>query len=436
MSILSLTSLLLILINTLHAQSNPSGSIQTTLQNTLPKVVTIYATSNELEIDPNRPVAPNNNHKISYGTGFFVSDNGFILTNAHVVANSKTLLIRTYDGHETTARLIGIDNDTDIALLKTPINNTPFITLDSTTQPRVGDDVFAIGNSLGLSHSVTKGIISAMHRNTSPERVEDHIQTDATIHMGNSGGPLINTSGELIGINNKFLAAQFGSTAGHFSIPTYMARNISLQLIQHGNSKPSLIGLVTQNLSQDIAQAVQAPVKTGVIVSEVIPGSAADIAKIQIKDIITHIDEDPIHTGNQMRATIYTRRAGSNLKVTLYRDGKKQVIDVTTRGIDELPAVNTPSNPALFSGIALERHASLNSSGQSIQGLKVTDLKEGSNGWVAGILPGDIIEKANNLPIKTLDDLQKTEQQANTTPILLEILRDSKKVLLAIAKNH
>ena len=421
---------LIICCNTYSLQANTSNRTQNMLTATLPKVVTIYATLRNPE--PNKLANQNENENdFSYGTGFFISHDGVIITSAHVVKNSKTILVNTYDGHETTAELLGIDHNIDIAVLKVPLTNTPFISLDTINSTHIGDTVYAIGNSLGLSHSITRGIISALHRNTDPERIEDNIQTDATIHMGNSGGPLINAQGELIGINNKFRAIAIGNAAGHFAIPTYIAKNISQQLIQYGNTKPSVMGVITQNLNKNLANALNSPVSTGVVVNEVRAGSAADKAQIHVKDIITHIDTKPIHNNNQIQATIYSQRAGNQIEITLYRNGKQHIINATTQSRDE--TAPTASSNSVFNGITLEQHQSINSHGQMIKGLKVTTIQEGSYAWIAGVLPGDIIEKASNVKLESLKQLAHLEKQATKRPILLEILRDSKRILLAVA---
>ncbi|MEC8383693.1 MAG: trypsin-like peptidase domain-containing protein [Pseudomonadota bacterium] len=436
-TLLSITLLIISAQAASTTQKKPS--LNKILADIMPKVATIYVESttngenNPDSIHTSQSTVPKNNT----GTGFFISSNGLLLTNAHVVKDAKTILINLYDGGETTGNVIGIDHETDIALVKTTIKSTPFIQLEHYRQPQIGDNVYAIGNSFGLNHSVTKGIISALHRNITPHRVEDFIQTDSSINVGNSGGPLINQFGELVGINNMIIGVAGGNNGVGFAIPTSIARNISLQLAEHGNTKPGIVGIVSQNLTPDLAKALNAPSSEGVLVSQIIPESPAEKAHLKTGDVIVRINTDDVHSSSQMRANIYTQRAGSKLSITFYRNGKKKTAEVITESTHEPISKKDSSSKtnAPLEGVALVNHESIDLDGHKLLGLRVINVKEGTKAWLSGLYPNDIILKINQKSITSIHQLQRLKKSNSDKPWLLKIIRGTQNLFLAIKSN-
>ena len=436
-TLLSIT--LLIVSSQASSVTQKKSSLNKILADIMPKIATIYvesstnAENNPETLQTSQSSVPKNNT----GTGFFISSNGLLLTNAHVVKDAKTILINLYNGGETTGNVIGIDHETDIALVKTNIKSTPFIQLDHFRQPQIGDNVYAIGNSFGLNHSVTKGIISALHRNITPHRVEDFIQTDSSINVGNSGGPLINQFGELVGINNMIIGVAGGNNGVGFAIPTSIARNISLQLAEHGNTKPGIVGIVSQNLTPDLAKALNAPSSEGVLVSQIVPESPAEKAHLKTGDVIVRINTDDVHSSSQMRANIYTQRAGSKLSITFYRNGKKKTAEVITESTHE-PISKKDSNSktnAPLEGVALVNHESIDLDGHKLLGLRVINVKEGTKAWLSGLYPNDIILKINQKSITSIHQLQRLKKSNSDKPWLLKIIRGTQNLFLAIKSN-
>lgn len=436
-TLLSITLLIISAQASSTTQKKPS--LNKILADIMPKVATIYVESttngenNPDSIHTSQSTVPKNNT----GTGFFISSNGLLLTNAHVVKDAKTILINLYDGGETTGNVIGIDHETDIALVKTTIKSTPFIQLEHYRQPQIGDNVYAIGNSFGLNHSVTKGIISALHRNITPHRVEDFIQTDSSINVGNSGGPLINQFGELVGINNMIIGVAGGNNGVGFAIPTSIARNISLQLAEHGNTKPGIVGIVSQNLTPDLAKALNAPSSEGVLVSQIVPESPAEKAHLKTGDVIVRINTDDVHSSSQMRANIYTQRAGSKLSITFYRNGEKKTAEVITESTHEPISKkdNNSTTNAPLDGVALVNHESIDLDGHKLLGLRVINVKEGTKAWLSGLYPNDIILKINQQSITSIHQLQKLKKSNSDKPWLLKIIRGTQNLFLAIKSN-
>lgn len=404
--------------------------IHETIEKTMPKVVAIYVeTLSDTEV--NNTSGQPKTTKLSTGTGFFVNNQGLIITNAHVVNQAKNIVVKTYDGQEATANVIGLDHDSDIALINTPITNAPFITFEQLAEAKVGDTVYAIGNNFGLPHSLTKGIISATHRFNSQSKIEDFIQTDTAINMGNSGGPLINQHGDIIGINSINMSISGGNNGVAFAIPAYIARNISLQLAKFGNTNPGLMGIISQNISPNLAKALGHFPKKGVLVSEVLPDSAADKANIQAKDIITKVNDVNIDTSNQLRATIASLRAGTTLQITLYRQGK--LMKVNAKTLDE-KATHSDENKSvgLLHGVMLINHTELDSKGKKLTGIRVINIKETSKAWLAGLMPQDIITHINNQPIKDINKITSIPLPKDK-PVLVTINRANQNLFIAIS---
>ena len=264
------------------------------------------------------------------GSGVIVdAARGYVLTNGHVVENATRIEVTTKDNRRFTARLIGRDNDTDVAVLQIPPGNLTALPMGDSDRLQVGDFVLAIGNPFGLGQTVTSGIVSALGRSgLGIEGSEDFIQTDASINPGNSGGPLVNLQGECVGINTAILAPGGGNIGIGFAVPINMARRVMEQLIRFGEIKRGRIGVAIQDLTPDLAEAMKTAHTTGAVIARVDPGSPAERAGLHNGDLVIAVDGVPVRSGVQLRNTISLTRIGGDVDLTVDRHGAEYSVPV------------------------------------------------------------------------------------------------------------
>jgi Do/DeqQ family serine protease len=264
------------------------------------------------------------------GSGVIVdAANGYVLTNGHVVENATRIEVTTKDNRRYTAKLIGRDPDTDVAVLQIPTNGLVAVPMGDSDRLQVGDFVLAIGNPFGLGQTVTSGIVSALGRSgLGIEGYEDFIQTDASINPGNSGGPLVNLNGECVGINTAILAPGGGNIGIGFAVPVNMARRVMDQLIRHGEVKRGRIGVAIQDLTPDLADAMKTSHTTGAVIARVDPGSPAERAGLRSGDLVVAANGVPIRSGTQLRNVIGLTSIGSDVGLTVDRRGSEYKVAV------------------------------------------------------------------------------------------------------------
>ena len=284
---------------------------------------------NILAITPRR----SRRSRLKLGSGVIIdAAKGYVLTNNHVINQAQKISVQLNDGREFDAKLVGSDEQSDIALLQLikPDHLTQIAIADS-DKLRVGDFAVAVGNPFGLGQTATSGIISALGRSgLNLEGLENFIQTDASINRGNSGGALLNLNGELIGINTAILAPGGGSIGIGFAIPSNMAKTLADQLIQFGEIKRGLLGIKGMEMSADIAKAMNLNVQRGAFVSEVLPNSGSAKAGIKSGDVIVSLNGKPLNSFAELRSRIATTEPGTKVKLGLLRDGKPVDVEVTT----------------------------------------------------------------------------------------------------------
>jgi Do/DeqQ family serine protease len=263
------------------------------------------------------------------GSGVIVdAAEGYVLTNAHVVANETSIAVTTKDNRRFAAKLVGRDTETDVAVLKISGEHLTALPLGDSDKLQVGDFVVAIGNPFGLGQTVTSGIVSALGRNLGIEGYEDFIQTDASINPGNSGGALVDLKGNLIGINTAILAPGGGNIGIGFAVPINMARKVMDQVIRYGEVKRGRIGVSIQDLTPDLALAMNTKQTTGAVIAKVEPGSAADHAGLKSGDLVISANGVGVRSGTQLRDAIGLTRVGDDVNLVVDRNGNERNVSV------------------------------------------------------------------------------------------------------------
>ncbi len=283
------------------------------------------------------PNTPQEHEFQAAGSGVIVdAKNGYIITNAHVIENAKEITVQLLDNRSLTAKVVGKDEGSDLAVLKVQSANLVDIPIADSDLLEVGDFVVAIGNPFGLGHTVTSGIISALGRSgINPEGYEDFVQTDASINPGNSGGALVNLGGQLVGINSAILSRTGGNIGIGFAIPSNMMKTVMQQLIKYGQVRRGVLGVNIQTLSPDIAESMGLGNTQGALVSQVIDGSAAEKAGIKAGDVITAVNGKPVKDAAALRNSIGLLRIGEKVDISLMRDGKPRRVTALVGERDE-----------------------------------------------------------------------------------------------------
>ncbi|OOF43551.1 serine peptidase [Rodentibacter rarus] len=364
------------------------------------------------------------------GSGVIINaDKGYVLTNNHVINDADKINVTLQDGREFKAKLVGKDEQSDIALIQieNPTNLTALKFADS-DKLRVGDFTVAIGNPFGLGQTVTSGIVSALGRSTGADSgaYENYIQTDAAVNRGNSGGALVNLNGELIGINTAIISPSGGNAGIAFAIPSNQANNIVQQILEFGEVRRGLLGIKGGELNADLAKAFNVNAQQGAFVSEVIPNSAAEKAGIKAGDVITAMNGQKISSFAEMRAKIATSGAGKEIELTYLRDGKSQNVKVTLQADDGKD--QSASNVELP---ALDGAQFNNYNAKGIKGIEITKVQPNSLAAQRGLKTGDIIIGINRQAVESTQDLRKILEQ-KPSAVALNILRGNNNFYLLV----
>ncbi|TXU05208.1 serine endoprotease DegQ [Enterobacter hormaechei] len=354
------------------------------------------------------------------GSGVIIdAAKGYILTNNHVISQADKISVQLNDGREFDAKLIGGDDQSDIALLQVqnPSNLTQIAIADS-DKLRVGDFAVAVGNPFGLGQTATSGIVSALGRSgLNLEGLENFIQTDASINRGNSGGALLNLNGELIGINTAILAPGGGSIGIGFAIPSNMAKTLSQQLIQFGEVKRGLLGIKGMEMSADIAKAFKLNVQRGAFVSEVLPNSGSAKAGVKSGDVIVSLNDKPLSSFAELRSRIATTEPGAKVKLGLIREGKPLTVEVTLDKSTSSSASAEQISPAL-QGATLSDGQLKNGT----KGIAVTTVEKSSPAAQAGLHQDDVIVGVNRTRVQSIAEMRKV-LESKPAVIALQIIR-------------
>jgi len=369
----------------------------------------------------------------SLGSGVIVRSDGYILTNNHVIDGATDITVTLNDKREMKAKVVGTDANTDIAVLKIDARDLPALPMADSTKARVGDLVLAMGSPFGLRQTVTMGIISAQGRaNLGIENYEDFIQTDAPINPGNSGGALINTRGELLGINTAILGNNGGNQGVGFAVPMSVARNVMNQVMEHGKVVRGYLGVLPQNITPAMADALHLKQASGALIGDVTPGTAAAQAGLQRGDVILDVNGQKLDDSNQLRMRISLTPPGTIVNMRVLHDGAEKTVAVK---LAEMPA-NLAKNGGA-PGNETEGGPTSALEGVSVEaakgkGVLVTDVDQASPAAAAGLREGDVILEVNRKDVQSATDFDQAMRNAGNGTTLLLVKRGENTIYLAV----
>ncbi|MFM9817907.1 UNVERIFIED_CONTAM: DegQ family serine endoprotease [Spiribacter pallidus] len=378
----------------------------------------------------------------SLGSGFIISEDGYIMTNHHVVEQASEIIVRLNDRRELEAELVGADDRTDLALLKVEADGLPTVDTGASSDLQVGEWVLAIGSPFGFEYSVTAGIISAKGRSLPTENYVPFLQTDVAINPGNSGGPLFNLDGEVIGVNSHIYSRSGGFQGISFAIPIELAMEVAEQLRSGGEVSRAWLGVVIQDVTRDLAESFGMDRPEGALVAQVLPDSPAAKAGLEPGDVIVEFNGRDIPSSGSLPPIVGRAGVGSTAPVVVLRDGERRSIDVTLEQLPESagqPSRAQPGGPdGEFEELGMaveplndERREALDLD-DAVEGVVVTGVS-GGPAAEAGLAPGDVITRVNRSPISGLEALQQALDEApsgSSVPLL--VLRDQSQRFLAL----
>ena len=372
------------------------------------------------------------------GSGFFI-EGGYIVTNNHVVDDAKKMTVVLEDGRELQGTLVGTDPKTDLAVLKVSGSNIPRgLPWGNSTNARPGDSVFAVGSPFGLGNTVTAGIVSARGRNINSGQYDDFIQVDAPINQGNSGGPLFDQSGSVIGVNSAIYSPTGGNVGIGFSIPSDMAKGIVAQLIAHGSVERGWLGVAIGPVTPDIASSLNLASAKGAFVQSITEGSPAAKAGVKEGDVILHYGDREIGHVQDLTRAVADTKAGTIRDLKIMRDGRPQTLKVNIAALKDDAAA-----PEALASVSPEAGgvASLSLSDLGVgltagsDGVLVTSVKTNSPAGDAGIRVGDKVLKVNQVSVTSPDAVKKAVEDArkqNRNAVLLQLQRKDQKFFIGV----
>ncbi|AWK89289.1 serine protease (plasmid) [Azospirillum thermophilum] len=390
------------------------------------------------------PPMPQPGPSMALGSGFIIDQAGYVVTNNHVVAEAAEIAVTLHDGTRLPAKMVGADEATDLALLKVESRKPlPAARWGDSERVQVGDWVVAIGNPFGLGGSVTAGILSARARDIQQGPYDEYLQTDASINRGNSGGPLYNTDGEIIGINTAIYSPTGGSVGIGFAVPSSLAKPVIDQLKEQGRVRRGWLGVQVQRVTPDIADSLGIDDPKGALVTSVSPDSPAGMAGVRQGDVVTAFDGKPVEQMRQLPRLVATTEIGRKVPMTVLRGGKAETVTVTVgelqpqtqqvaaAGSSGPPRSAAPTEANSVLGLTL---APLTpglretfSIGSDVDGVVVTNVGDDSTASDRGLDPGDVIVEAGQEPVRTPEDLNARIKQAKAEgrkTLLMLVSRD------------
>lgn len=360
------------------------------------------------------------------GSGFIVSPDGIILTNAHVVDGASEVTVKLTDRREFQAKVLGSDAKTDVAVLKIEAKDLPVVKLGSTRDLRVGEWVLAIGSPFGLENTVTAGVVSAKGRSLPDSGGVAFIQSDVAVNPGNSGGPLFNARGEVVGINSQIYSRSGGYQGLSFAIPIDLATHVKDQIVQHGKAEHARLGVVVQEVNQALADSFRLDRPRGALVAQVESGSPAQRAGLKPGDVVLGVDGEAVVASGDLPALLAQHRAGDQVQMKVWREGREVQVaarlgDAEERNAQAAPVAAPESGGKL--GLAL-RPADPGAGGLVVESATGPAAR-------AGVQPGDVVVAVNGVPARDVEAVQRTVKQARG-PVALLIERDGQRLFVPV----
>ena len=377
--------------------------------------------------EPNRPPPSGSDPRraLGWGSGFIVDKNGTIVTNAHVVESGTRIKVKLHDRREYIAKVLGIDKRTDLALLKIDARGQlPTVRFGRSEDLRLGQWVFAIGSPYGFDYTVTRGIVSGLARRLPDSNYVPFIQTDAAVNPGNSGGPLFNTEGRVIGVNSQIFSAS-GSFAGlSFAIPSDVVVDIIGQLKEHGEVNRGWLGIAFQEVDQELASSFGLSSPQGALVTQVLPDSPAQEAGIEDGDIILSYKDTPLKHSRDLPPLVGATRSGERVRLTLLRDGRERRLEVKIGRLDDRGSVQVSSKvPAVENGLGLSLRKNDADGPARGRGVIVAAMAAGGRAASAGLEVDDLILRVDDELIQSVDEAEDLIRAAGTEPLRVLVLR-------------
>ena len=384
-----------------------------------------------------RPELPGERQANSLGSGFILSPDGYIMTNAHVARDADKIIVRLSDQRERPAKVIGVDEMTDVALLKVEGDQLPAVKIGDSDALEVGEWVVAIGSPFGLEHTATQGIVSAVGRNLPSGTYVPFIQSDVAVNPGSSGGPLFNLRGEVVGINSQIYSSTGGYMGLSFAIPIKLAMQVVEQLKATGEVTRGWLGVLLQAISNDLAEAFQLDRPRGALVAQILPDSPAAVAGFKQGDVILRYGGEPVEDSSQLPRMIGVTPVGKTVAMSVLRNGEPLEIKATIARLESAPeqpvaTMDEHSDPRLGLTVADLSNDQRRNLGPEEQGVLVTTLDEGPAAN-AGLYPDDIILQINHLPVKSANqfvELAKELPKGKAVPLLVR--RENEALYLAV----
>ncbi len=375
---------------------------------------------------------PRQQRNQSLGSGVIIdAENGYVLTNNHVIAKAQQISVHLRDGRILEAELVGADPEADVAVIQIPAEGLVALEMADSDSLKVGDFVVAIGNPFGLGQTVTSGIVSALGRSgLGIEGYEDFIQTDASINPGNSGGALVNLRGELVGINTAIVAPGGGNVGIGFAIPSNMARELMEQLVVYGEIRRGRLGVSGQTLNPALAQAFALDFNKGVLISSVEPGAAADRAGLRVGDVVISVNDREVEDTADLRNSLGVLRAGADVELKIIRDGKQRLVSAK---------VDAPVQQQ-FEGRKLHKRLDglvLGDIGEDsplygkLNGLLIHEVVPGSYTWRAGLRKGDVVISVNRQAVASRAQMEAALKRS-LDKVLLNIRRGNRALFVLL----
>ncbi len=367
------------------------------------------------------------------GSGFIISSDGLIMTNAHVVRDAKDVTVKLTDRREFQAKVLGADPRTDVAVLKIDASNLPVVPLGSASDLKVGEWVLAIGSPFGFENSVSAGVVSAKGRALPDENFVPFIQTDVAVNPGNSGGPLLNSRGEVVGINSQIYSRTGGYQGLSFAIPIDIAAKIKDQIVATGKAEHARLGVAIQEVNQTLADSFKLDKPEGALIASVDAGSPADKAGLRAGDVIRKVNGKPIVASSDLPAIIGMAAPGDKARIELVRQGAREEVTATLADANQKTAKVARAESAAGKGkLGLSLRA-LQPSERSDAGLESGMLVENASGpaAAAGVQAGDVVVSVNGMPVKSIEQVQAVLARSDKSVALL-IQRDGRKIFVPV----